>query len=105
MAVRNFWVNAEIDGQKTELSGGPRSKDGGMFINLNMRVNGRPVSVLHVTCAVNDDGTLRARIHTPYLPEHVNVEVDASLKDEDGTRSLADPPPLLFNELFITTKR
>ena len=28
MAVRNFWFEADVDGYHTQLSGGPRSKDG-----------------------------------------------------------------------------
>lgn len=30
MAVRNFYVEADIDGRMTMLGGGPREKDGGM---------------------------------------------------------------------------
>ena len=29
MAVRNFYVEADIDGRQTMLGGGPRNKDGG----------------------------------------------------------------------------
>ena len=37
MAVRNFWVEAEIDGRKTKLSGGPARADGGMRVRFLMR--------------------------------------------------------------------
>ena len=40
MAVRNFWVDADIDGRATMLSGGPRAKDGGMTIKIRQRDNG-----------------------------------------------------------------
>ena len=40
MAVRNFWVEADIDGRATELAGGPRNKNGGMTICLYMREDG-----------------------------------------------------------------
>lgn len=38
--VRNFWVEVEIDGQKTVLKGGPKAKDGGLRIKLYMRAAG-----------------------------------------------------------------
>lgn len=41
MAVRNFWIDAEIDGRKTELCGGPRAKDGGMEITVYQRNKGQ----------------------------------------------------------------
>ena len=31
MAMRNFWIDVDIDGRKTLLSGGPRTKDGVLF--------------------------------------------------------------------------
>ena len=40
MAVRNFWVDVDIDGRKTRLSGGPQRKDGGMTIYIKVREEG-----------------------------------------------------------------
>lgn len=37
MAVRNFWIDANIDGRLTELSGGPRDKTGGMDVTIKQR--------------------------------------------------------------------
>lgn len=37
MAVRNFWIEAEIDGRETKMAGGPRAKDGGMEITIYQR--------------------------------------------------------------------
>ena len=37
MAVRNFYIKADIDGRKTKLAGGPASKDGGMNISIFQR--------------------------------------------------------------------
>lgn len=56
MAVRNFWVNAKVDGYKTEMAGGPRSKDGGMTIEVKQRDDGEKVSAVKVRCyAVNGE--------------------------------------------------
>ena len=34
MAVRNFWIDGSIDGRATDVTGGPRSRDGGMsYVN------------------------------------------------------------------------
>jgi len=40
MAVRNWWIEADVDGRKTPLSGGPRSKDGGFQLTIYQRVKG-----------------------------------------------------------------
>lgn len=40
MAVRNFWIDVNIDGRETTLSGGPARKDGGMTVDIRQRNNG-----------------------------------------------------------------
>lgn len=50
MAVRNFWVDADIDGRETVLSGGPRAKDGGMSVIVKQRDEGSIVTVLRISC-------------------------------------------------------
>ena len=55
MAVRNFWVDAYIDGRATELSGGPRAKDGGMCVSIKQRSEGAITNALKIKCReVND---------------------------------------------------
>ena len=44
MAVRNFWVNGKVDGQRTEFGGGPRRKDGGFYLTIKQRDNGEIVT-------------------------------------------------------------
>ena len=46
MAVRNFWIEAAIDGRKTRLRGGPVSKDGGFSLTIYQRSNGGIVRAL-----------------------------------------------------------
>lgn len=48
--MRNFWVDCKIDGRKTDLCGGPRSKDGGMEIEVRQRDDGRSVVVCKIQC-------------------------------------------------------
>ena len=37
MSVRPFYISADIEGRKTELTGGPRRKDGYMNIEITQR--------------------------------------------------------------------
>jgi hypothetical protein len=48
MAMRNFWIEADVDGRKTRLMGGPRSKDGGFKLTVYMRDDGDSVIAAHV---------------------------------------------------------
>lgn len=61
MAVRNFYLEAEIDGRKTGLHGGPQGKKGGMQIHLYQRDKGQIKEVASIWC-YEKDGTLRSEI-------------------------------------------
>ena len=50
MAVRNFWIDADIDGRQTELSGGPRGRVDGMSIEIYQRDNGSIANCLKIVC-------------------------------------------------------
>lgn len=50
MAVRNFWVEADVDGYQTMVQGGPRSKDGGMDVVVYVRNEGRIETACKVFC-------------------------------------------------------
>lgn len=62
MAVRNFYLEAQIDGRKTDLSGGPRSKDGEMSVYFTQRKDGNIISAFRVECIARRDGSLVTRI-------------------------------------------
>ena len=62
MAVRNFWIDADIDGRATELSGGPRAKDGGMSVTLKQRKEGGIFTALKIEC-MEYDGNLLTRVY------------------------------------------
>ena len=40
MAVRPFWIEADIEGRQTLLQGGTKRKDGSQTINLYQRSDG-----------------------------------------------------------------
>lgn len=66
MAIRNFWLECEVDGRKTPVHCGPRGKNDGMSIRLYSRSKGKSKQVLSISC-------------TPYTSdgEHYNLEVYA----------------------------
>lgn len=47
--IRNFWIDAYIDGKATNLSGGPKNKDGGIVVTISMRDNGSVKKVADIT--------------------------------------------------------
>lgn len=44
--VRNFWIEAEVDGRKTPVALGPQGKDGGFHLTVYMRNKGEVEAVL-----------------------------------------------------------
>lgn len=62
MAVRNFYVEADIDGRETRLAGGPARKDGGMNIVVTQRDGGDIVRAFSIRCD-EAGGRLRSRVY------------------------------------------
>lgn len=58
MAVRNFWIRADIDGRKTVLAGGPRSRDGGFDLTISQRDGGAIVEPVEIRGRAHADGSL-----------------------------------------------
>lgn len=56
--VRNFWLSARVDGRNTVIGTGPRSKDGGMFLDLYIRAAGEITRACEIACQSTDDGKL-----------------------------------------------
>lgn len=65
MAMRNWWVEVEIDGRKTKLAGGPRAKDGGFELTIRQRDEGESVEVLRVWGIVRRGGYLETSVMWP----------------------------------------
>jgi hypothetical protein len=49
MAVRNFWIEGEVDGNQTSIGAGPRGKSGGFRLRIQQRSDGEIVDILHIT--------------------------------------------------------
>lgn len=65
MAVRNFYVEADIDGRETMLGGGPRAKDDGMTVHIHQRENGEIISdLIKIRCKARD-GILTTEVYDP----------------------------------------
>lgn len=58
MSVRNFWVDADIDGRQTMLSGGPRAENGGMDVTVYQRDDGGIRTVVRIICRRQFNGKL-----------------------------------------------
>jgi len=58
MVVRNFWIEADIDGRKTELAGGPRRKDGGFDAVVYIRDDGEISTAVTLRGYVYNDKTI-----------------------------------------------
>lgn len=55
--VRNFYLEASVDGRKTDVGTGPRAKDGGMNLTVYQRNKGAIETVVSVYC-VEEGGQL-----------------------------------------------
>lgn len=73
MGVRNFWIEADVDGRTTKLAGGPQSKDGGMSIRLYQRDNGTIRRVVDIDCWVGKDGALISNVSSDYIEEDKRI--------------------------------
>ena len=63
MAVRNFYVEADIDGRQTTLGGGPASKTGEMTVHIHQRDDGGIASdVVKIRCRERD-GKLTTEVY------------------------------------------
>ena len=55
MPVRPFYINADIDGRKTPLAGGPTRRDGGMTVEITQRDNGEITTAFSIKCYLETD--------------------------------------------------
>lgn len=79
MSVRNFWIECGIDGRKTDLKGGPQSKDGGFAMEILMREKGTiSDKKIYVEGEVLRNGRLRLRAYS--VPrsgnDHITLETE-----------------------------
>lgn len=60
--VRNFWMEATIEGRASKPAGGPRSKTGDMVVTVYQREEGKSVKAVQVHCQSLGDA-LRTRVY------------------------------------------
>lgn len=53
--VRNFYIKGNIDGRKTDLSGGSSRKDGGMFLRITQRNEGSIEECASIECVADGE--------------------------------------------------
>lgn len=71
MAVRNFWVDVEIDGRKTRLEGGPRSRFGGFEAEINQREDGLVTTPIKIKgIELNGELITRVYVNGDLIAEH-----------------------------------
>ena len=58
MAVHNFWLEANIDGKESLITGGPKSKDGGLNLDLFIRTHKQSERILNIQGFAHTDGEL-----------------------------------------------
>ena len=58
MAVRPFYVQGQVDGRMSPVSGGPRRLDGGMSLRVTQRDNGSIVDAFRIESRACSDGRL-----------------------------------------------
>jgi hypothetical protein len=50
--MRDFWIEVDIDGRRTKLRGGPRSKGGEMSLTIYAKnTHNESEEILHVKCS------------------------------------------------------
>ena len=67
--MRNFYMKSGVDGRKTPITGGPRSKDGSMYIILFQKEKGESVEILSVLSTVLPNGNLKTVIRMKGVDE------------------------------------
>jgi hypothetical protein len=54
MAMRNFWIEGDVDGRRTSLTGGPQGAGGGFSLVVYQREKGQSKVGVRVTGRVVD---------------------------------------------------
>lgn len=60
--IRNFYIKASVDGRKTPLTGGSKSKDGGFLLTIHQRKDGESIKVIEIEGFVSKNDQLNTRI-------------------------------------------
>lgn len=58
MAVRNFWIETEVDGYKNPIGGGPKNKEGGFKTTITQRDKGSIERGIDIIGFADSEGNL-----------------------------------------------
>ena len=72
--IRNFWIEANIDGRKEPLKGGPGNTDGGFLLTIHQRKDGESVKVIEVEGFVGKNDQLNTRIVSSAVCEVITTK-------------------------------
>ena len=89
--VRNFWLEATIDGRRTRLVGGPRAKDGGMSLTLYQRSGGSVACALEISCLSVRMACSLLRSYRPYQLGLLADKQQSGLRGRDGVSVFKHP--------------
>lgn len=70
MAIRNFWIETNVDGRDTTDASGPKSKDGGFETTISVRHGGASIPAATIKGVALPNDVLEIRITT-----HVGREI------------------------------
>ena len=73
MAVRPFWIEADIEGRQAPLQGGTKRKDGSQIINLYQRSDGNIIKAFRIYS------------HS-FRDENGDLVLETVIEDGNGTR-------------------
>lgn len=71
--VRNFWIDLDIDGRDSSLTGGPVSKSGGFSGAIYLRDSGDVSAPVRLSGWATNDGAIYLDIR---IPDGLTVEAD-----------------------------
>jgi len=63
--VRNFWIEADIDGRKSAFASGPVRADGGISLRILQRDGGGIITALRVNGYVDREGRITLEVSAP----------------------------------------
>lgn len=74
--VRNWWIEAEIDGRTARIGAGPQSQNGGIFLRVLQRQQGGIIEALRAVGEVQADGRLCLWITVQQDPDPLTVTTE-----------------------------
>lgn len=62
--VRNFWLEADIEGRKATFTGGPQRADGGFVLTIFQRDKGSVTKAMEIRGFIDTNGRIRLNAGT-----------------------------------------